>query len=102
MKSERICSVEDIPLNGLKQIETGAGVKLCIVNGGDRFFACQAFCPHEGVALCEGTFDGEALTCLEHLWQWNLRNSGEPQGRAEETLQMYDVEVVGDAVYITS
>jgi toluene monooxygenase system ferredoxin subunit len=43
-------------------------------------------------------FDGEALTCLEHLWQWSLREGGEARGLAEAPLQMYDVAVVGDAV----
>ena len=60
---QEICKTADVPINGIRQFGD-----LCIVNAGDRFFACQASCPHEGVALCEGVFDGEVLTCLEHLW----------------------------------
>lgn len=98
MDSELVCKVSDVPVNGLKQFETVTGEKICIANAGDRFFACQAFCPHEGSALCDGVFDGEALTCLEHLWQWNLREGGEAQGLAEAALQMYEVAVIGDGV----
>jgi toluene monooxygenase system ferredoxin subunit len=45
-------------------------------------------------------FDGEVLTCLEHLWQWSLREGGEPRGLAAEPLEMYPVEVDADMVYL--
>jgi toluene monooxygenase system ferredoxin subunit len=90
-----ICKTGDVPVNGIRQFD-----KICVVNAGDRFFACQAFCPHEGHALCDGIFDGEVLTCLEHLWQWSLRDGGEPRGLAEKALEMHDVEVEGDAVFL--
>ena len=90
-----ICKTADVPVNGIKQFD-----KICVVNAGDRFFACQASCPHEGVALCEGVFDGDVLTCLEHLWQWSLREGGDPRGLAEKALEMHEVEVEGDAVFL--
>jgi toluene monooxygenase system ferredoxin subunit len=100
MEPRRICSTADVHVNCLKQCESSVGAKVCVINAGDRFFACQAFCPHEGVALCDGVFDGDVLTCLEHLWQWSLRSGGEPRGLAEQALQMYEVEVQGDAVFL--
>jgi toluene monooxygenase system ferredoxin subunit len=99
MSRHAVCKTNDIAPNGIRQFEV-AGGKLCVVNAGDRFFACQAACPHEGVALCEGAFDGEVLTCLEHLWQWSLRERGEPRGLAERELQMFDAEVDGGTVYV--
>lgn len=98
VKRNLICGISDVPVNGLKQFEIVAGEKICVANAGDRFFACQAYCPHEGVALCNGVFDGETLTCLEHLWQWNLREGGGPLGLAEVALKMYDLEIVEDSV----
>ena len=95
MMRREICKTADVPINSIKQFG-----EICIVNAGDRFFACQASCPHEGVALCEGVFDGEVLTCLEHLWQWSLRDGGEPRGLAEKQLEMHEVEVEGDAVFV--
>ena len=99
MKRTAICKIIDVPVNGLKQCETN-GKKICVVNAGDRFFACQAACPHEGIALCDGVFDGEVLTCVEHLWQWNLRAGGEPNGLADAPLEMYPVETDADTVYL--
>jgi len=90
-----ICKTGDVPVNGIRQFD-----RICVVNAGDRFFACEAFCPHEGTALCDGIFDGEVLTCLEHLWQWSLRDGGEPRGLAEKALEMHEVEVEGDAVFL--
>jgi len=94
-----ICKVSDVPENGIKQFDAD-GKSLCVLNGGQRYFACEAACPHEKVPLCEGVFDGESLTCVEHLWQWSLVDGGTPQGLAERPLQMYPVEVVGDTVYL--
>jgi toluene monooxygenase system ferredoxin subunit len=94
-----ICKVSDVPENGIKQFDVG-GRSLCVLNGGQRFFACEAACPHEQFPLCEGVFDGESLTCIEHLWQWSLVDGGTPQGLAEKPLQMYPVDVVEDTVYL--
>jgi toluene monooxygenase system ferredoxin subunit len=95
MDRKPVCRVAEVPANAIKQFD-----KVCIVNAGDRFFACQAACPHEGVALCDGVFDGDVLTCLEHLWQWSLRSGGEPRGLAEKPLEMYEVALEGDALYL--
>jgi toluene monooxygenase system ferredoxin subunit len=101
MGRKPLCRAAEVPVNSIKQFESQAGAKVCVINAGDRFFACQAACPHQGVALCDGVFDGDVLTCLEHLWQWSLRSGGEPRGLAERPLQMYELEVEGDAVYIS-
>jgi toluene monooxygenase system ferredoxin subunit len=96
-----ICSTADIPPNGIRQFDAGAGKTICVINAGERFFACQSRCPHEGVALCDGVFDGEVLTCLEHLWQWNLPAGGEPRGLAERPLKMFPVEVEAGTLYVS-
>ena len=95
MDRKPLCRTAEVPPNSVKQFD-----KVCVINAGDRFFACQAACPHKGVALCDGVFDGDVLTCLEHLWQWSLRSGGEPRGLAEQALEMHEVEVEGDAVYL--
>jgi toluene monooxygenase system ferredoxin subunit len=97
--ADPICKITDIPVNALKQFEAG-GRSICIVNAGERFFACQAACPHEGIALCEGVFDGGVLTCLEHLWQWSLPDGGEPRGLAEQPLEMIEIEERNGALYL--
>ncbi|MEO7336867.1 MAG: Rieske 2Fe-2S domain-containing protein [Caldimonas sp.] len=100
-KAQRIalCKVGDVEVNAIKQVDA-AGRSVCVLNGGGRFFACQATCPHEDYPLCDGVFDGETLTCLEHLWQWSLPEGGEPRGLAESRLELYPIEVQDGTVYL--
>jgi toluene monooxygenase system ferredoxin subunit len=65
-------------------------------------FACQASCPYKGLPLCDAHFDGNVLTCLEHLWQWDLRDSGAPRGHAHVPLTMYTAAVHGQEVHLCS
>ena len=59
-----------------------------VADAGDEFFAYQAFCPHEDVPLADGIHDGRILTCLEHMWQFDMR-TGEPRADAEAGLTQY-------------
>ena len=95
MARKLLCRTAEVPVNTIKQFDD-----VCVVNAGDRFFGCQASCPHQAQPLCEGVFDGDVLTCLEHLWQWSLRSGGEPRGLAEKALEIYEVEAEGDALYL--
>ena len=74
-------------------------MKLLVANSGSEYFAVQAVCPHQEVALCEGMYDGNVLTCHQHLWQWDIR-TGAPLGIAEAPLERYDVTVEGDTIYV--
>jgi toluene monooxygenase system ferredoxin subunit len=85
---KRVCRSDEIPANGLKQVAVEGGPPIVIANAGAEFFACQANCPHEAVSLADGVHDGTVLTCLEHLWQFDLR-TGAPIGDAEEPVKMY-------------
>jgi len=100
MARKMICRTSDVPANGLKECE-GDGMRVLIANSGSEYFAVQALCPHQDVALCEGIYDGSVLVCHQHLWQWDIR-TGAPMGIAELPLQRYDVTVEGDAIYVGS
>lgn len=92
MTEKRICRIEDVPNNGLKECEVEGGAPVLVINSGEEFFACNAICPHQEVPLCEGMFDGKVLTCHMHLWQWDVA-TGAPIGLAEAPLEMFDVSV---------
>ena len=100
MARKMICRTSDVPANGLKECE-GDGIRVLIANSGNEYFAVQALCPHQDVALCEGIYDGNVLVCHQHLWKWDIR-TGAPMGIAELPLQRYDVTVEGDAIYVGS
>lgn len=101
MNRRFVCPRAQVPANGMIECEADGGLKLVLANSGDEYFAFQAICPHQDVALCEGLFDGDVVTCHQHLWQWDVR-SGAPIGLAEAPLEMYPVQVEGDAIYVVS
>ncbi len=101
MSRQLACRRSDVPDGGLKECALEGGLKVLIANNGDEYYACQAICPHQEVALCEGLYDGSVLTCHQHLWQWDIR-SGAPIGLAELPLETYKTMVEGDSIYVMS
>ncbi len=96
---KRVCRPDDVPPNGLKQIAVEGGPTLAIANAGEEFFACQALCPHETVPLADGVHDGSVLTCLEHLWQFDLR-TGAAMGDAEAPMTTYKLKQENGELYV--
>jgi toluene monooxygenase system ferredoxin subunit len=96
---KRVCRREDVPQDGMKECQVEAGPKVLIVNAGAECFAYQAQCPHEAVSLAEGMHDGTVLTCLEHLWQFELR-TGAPLGDAESGLASYRLKEEDGALHV--
>lgn len=101
MTKKRVCRVEDVPANGLVEVEVKDGPRVVVANAGDAYFAAQAICPHQEVNLCEGLFDGKVLTCHMHLWQWDIR-TGAPIGLAEAPLQTFDLTVEDGVIYLAA
>ena len=84
---KRVCASTDVPVNGMKEFAVD-GVGVLVVNAGDAFVAFQAMCPHEAFPLADGICDGSVVTCLEHMWQFDVR-TGAPMGDAQEGLKKY-------------
>jgi nitrite reductase/ring-hydroxylating ferredoxin subunit/(2Fe-2S) ferredoxin len=95
---KRVCQSADVPANGMKQFSVD-GVDLLIVNAGDAYLAYQALCPHETVPLEQGIHDGCVLTCLEHMWQFDLK-SGAPMGDAQVGLKGYRLKEDKGELYV--
>jgi nitrite reductase/ring-hydroxylating ferredoxin subunit/(2Fe-2S) ferredoxin len=94
----RVCRAADVPANGMKEFAVG-GVSVLIVSAGDAFVAFPALCPHEAVPLEQGVHDGSVLTCLEHMWQFDLR-TGAPLGDAQEGLQGFALKEEQGDLYV--
>jgi nitrite reductase/ring-hydroxylating ferredoxin subunit/(2Fe-2S) ferredoxin len=94
----RVCGAGEVPANGMKEFAVD-GTGVLIVNAGDGFVAYQAMCPHEAIPLEMGIHDGAVLTCLEHMWQFDLR-TGAPLGDAEIGLTGYPVKEDRGDLYV--
>ncbi len=94
----RVCASGDVPANGMKEFAVD-GVGVLVVHTGDAFVAFQAMCPHEAVPLEQGVHDGAVLTCLEHLWQFDVR-TGAPLGDAQVALKGYRLREERGELYV--
>jgi nitrite reductase/ring-hydroxylating ferredoxin subunit len=91
-------SVEDLRTRG-RRVFKAAGRQVLLVSRGDRIFACNNRCPHEGYPLSEGTLsDWCTLTCNWHNWKFNLE-SGETLVGGDR-LVLYPVEVREGRVFV--
>jgi toluene monooxygenase system ferredoxin subunit len=94
----RVCAAGDVPINGMKAFVVD-GVSVLVVDTGDARVAVEATCPHEAVPLDRGVLDGATLTCLEHMWQFDVC-TGAPLGEAEECLKTYRLKEEDGDVYV--
>jgi nitrite reductase/ring-hydroxylating ferredoxin subunit/(2Fe-2S) ferredoxin len=94
----RVGLAADVPANGLKEFSV-EGVNVLVVHTGDAYVAFQALCPHEAIPLEQGIHDGSALTCLEHMWQFDIR-TGAPLGDALEGLRSYRLKEDRGELYV--
>jgi len=94
----RVCAAGEVPANGMKQFSV-EGTDIVVVDAGEARFAYQAYCPHETIPLEQGVHDGATLTCLEHLWQFDLR-TGAPLENAECGLTSYPLKEEQGTIYV--
>jgi toluene monooxygenase system ferredoxin subunit len=95
----RVCAPDEVPDNGMKEFTLDDASKILILNAGGEYFAYQAMCPHEAVPLADGVHDGSILTCLEHLWQFDVR-TGAPLGDSERGLTGYRLKQEDGALHV--
>ena len=95
----RVCGASEVPANGMKEFPVG-DLNVLIVNTGAGFVAYQALCPHEAVRLEDGVHDGSILTCLEHMWQFDV-HTGAPLGDAETGLKSYRLKEERGDLYVS-
>jgi nitrite reductase/ring-hydroxylating ferredoxin subunit/(2Fe-2S) ferredoxin len=94
----RVCRADEVPASGMKAFAVD-GTSVLIAHTGHAYVAFQALCPHEAVPLEQGIHDGCVLTCLEHMWQFDLA-TGAPMGDAETGLQAYPLREEQGQLYV--
>ena len=67
----RITACENIPPREGRAVSVG-GREIAIFNLGDRFFATDNRCPHQGGPLCDGIVTGTSVVCPLHAWKVSL------------------------------
>jgi toluene monooxygenase system ferredoxin subunit len=96
---KRVCDQGAVAPGGLKQFDLGGGPSILIVNAEGTYYAYQAYCPHEAYKLEDGVHDGSVLTCLEHMWQFDVA-TGAPLADAETGLETYRLKEEDGALHV--
>jgi toluene monooxygenase system ferredoxin subunit len=76
----------------------GRQVMLVRLPGGE-LRAYEGHCPHQGVALAQGEFDGRFLVCSAHAWRFDLA-TGLGVNPAGCTLRRYPVSERGARIFV--
>jgi nitrite reductase (NADH) small subunit/3-phenylpropionate/trans-cinnamate dioxygenase ferredoxin subunit len=94
----KVCSIDDVPDETALAAEID-GRPIAVFKVGDRFFAVEDICPHQGASFEGGALDGEIVTCPSHGWRLNVI-TGESLEAPGVKIETYDVEIVDGDVYV--
>lgn len=79
MSYVRACSVEDVPLNGLKRVKVN-DQSVVVYHLADGFFATQSSCSHTLGPLGRGkVVDGARVRCPLHHAEFDIKTGGVTQ-----------------------
>ena len=96
---KKVCDQGAVAPGAMKQFNLDGGPSVLIVNAAGQLYAYQAECPHEAVRLEDGVCDDGVLTCLEHLWQFDVK-TGAPRGDADTGLKGYRLKDEEGALHV--
>jgi 3-phenylpropionate/trans-cinnamate dioxygenase ferredoxin subunit len=97
----------------MKKIRAG-GQDLLLARVGNRYYCTDAYCPHLGGNLSEGTLTGTILTCPMHHSQFDISDGHvlrwtdltgsilveAKTRRPPRPLRTYPVKIEGNAVFV--
>src|SRR5687768_15215762 len=99
MPFRKICSLDDLWEGEMKAFEVDGEDVLLVYPADGDVVAIQTECPHQGVPLSEGEFDGSVLVCRAHQWEFDPA-SGEGVNPTDCRLKRYRTMVEDDSILV--
>ncbi|MEJ7604014.1 MAG: Rieske (2Fe-2S) protein [Kofleriaceae bacterium] len=93
-----VARVGDVKRGDVVAVEID-GLELVVGRDGDRYFATQRRCVHQGGDLAEGIIARGHLVCPNHGWRFSTA-TGKHELAAAYCLVTYAVRVVGDQIEV--
>ena len=109
----QVAAASELNNGSMKKIHAG-GQDLLLARIRDRYYCTDAYCPHLGGDLSEGTLDGTILTCPLHHSQFDITDghvlrwtdltgsilTAAVNQRPPRPLRTYRVEIRSDGVFV--
>ena len=94
----RVCALDEMPDERGKEFAV-AGRVVAIFRAGDRLYAVDGMCAHQGGPIAQGRLDGSCVTCPWHGWQYDV-TTGCNLLSGKKMLDTFAVEVRSDEVWV--
>ena len=94
----KVCTLDDV-WEGEMRVLTAGDVEVLVVNTAAGVRAYHPRCPHQAVALIDGSFDDGVITCSAHRWRFDAA-TGAGVNPKRCALVAYAVDVDGEDVYV--
>jgi len=95
----RVCAADQLLEGDMAAFFVDGREVLVVRDARGSLHAMEGLCPHEDTPLVDGDFDGTVLTCLSHLWSFDVttgRGINPPSCR----LTQYVLKVDGNDIYV--
>ena len=95
-----VAKTKDVKPGQLKGVRARGGYEFTLANVDGRYFAFQAYCPHQRWPLKWGAIDRGTLVCALHLWQFDLETGEALDPPLADCLETYPVRVEGEMILV--
>ena len=93
-----VARVGDVRPNDVIAV-TVDGIEMVLGRDGDRYFAAQRRCIHQGGDLADGVISRGHLICPQHAWRFSTA-TGRQSEASQYCLVTYAVRIVDDRIEI--
>ena len=95
-----VAKTREIKPGHIKGVRARGGHEVAIANVDGRYFAFEAYCPHNRWPLKWGALHRGTLVCALHLWRFDLATGRALEPPLAACLQTYPVRVEGEVIQL--
>jgi nitrite reductase/ring-hydroxylating ferredoxin subunit len=99
MSRIKMGTLAELPVGGVLEKRIMAR-RVAVFNIAGQLYGIESDCKHMRASLANGEVKDGVLTCRWHHWRYNLE-TGECLDLEGARLKRYDVEIEGDAIFVT-
>jgi toluene monooxygenase system ferredoxin subunit len=95
-----VCDFEDLWQGEMAAHEVERTKFLLVHTDSGILRAVQMMCPHQKFPMSDGALEGDVLTCMKHLWRFNVV-TGRGVNPRDTEIALYPVKVEDGKIYVS-